>query len=361
MVENNSETQKLIKQNIEEIPAYQTTDIHEICREGNLKNFNYFANFFEKEQNISQSINTLDQEGKTPLFYALDGNCYSNLVENLIDFGANPNFLRKYCEPHETNDALTLCVQKKEPKTLGVILKNNKAKFDSTTLSNCAEALCDSENLNALTIKSFFENVKLEDLKKIESGYYFKTLVTNGMYFAPTETSKKIKEFLAEGLDPEKINNVLYEAIQRSSSEIVKNFLQNFDIVNSNRTEDDYNERSCLIKSNNSSHKSYGSSQGKINPNKKTKDSTKPKLIFDFDRFFDAAIDKLKHDKLPESKEVLIQLLKAGIQPSDKDKMTRNLGELGIKKEDYEPSKSCYDVFYSAISSVFLWNNGRTN
>ena len=51
------------------------------------------------------------------------------------------------------------------------------------------------------------------------------------MYHAPTETSKKIKEFLAEGLDPEKINNVLYKAIQRSSSEIVKNFLQNFDIV----------------------------------------------------------------------------------------------------------------------------------
>ncbi len=193
LVENNSETQKLIKQNIEEIPAYQTTDIHEICREGNLKNFNYFANFFEKEQNISQSINTLDQEGKTPLFYALDGNCYSNLVENLIDFGANPNFLRKYCEPHETNDALTLCVQKKEPKTLGVILKNHSEKFDSIALINCAKALCDSENLNALTTKSFFENVKPKDLKKIESEDFFKELVKNGINYALEETSKKIK------------------------------------------------------------------------------------------------------------------------------------------------------------------------
>ncbi len=193
LVENNSETQKLIKQNIEEIPAYQTTDIHEICREGNLKNFTDFAYFFEKEQNISQSINTLDQEGKTPLFYALDGNCYSNLVENLIDFGANPNFLRKYCEPHEANDALTLCVQKKEPETLGVILKNHSEKFDSIALINCAKALCDSKNLNALTIKSFFENVKREDLKKIESEDFFKELVKNGINYALEETSKKIK------------------------------------------------------------------------------------------------------------------------------------------------------------------------
>jgi hypothetical protein len=365
LVEDNSEAQKSIKQNIAEIPAYQTTDIHEICREGNLKNFEDFARrIFLKQTGFFKLINTVDQKGKTPLFYALDGNCYSELVEKLVDFRADPNFLRNNCEPDEANDALTLCAQKKEPRTLGVILKSQGAEITSKSLHNCAKALCDSENLNAETIRYFFKNVKREDLKKIESDeIFFEELVGNGIYFAPTETSKKIKD-----LDPEKINKVLYKAIQRSSSEIVKNFLQNFDIVNSNRTEDDYNERSCLIKSNNSSHKSYGSSQGKINPSKKTKDSTKPKLIFNFDSFFDVATGSLKYrlkdsesESPAESKEVLILLLKAGIQPSDKNRMTRNLEELGIKKEDYESSKSCYAVFCSAISSVFLSNNGRTN
>jgi hypothetical protein len=355
----------LSKKAIAEIPAYQTTDIHEICREGNLKNFEDFARrIFLKQTGFFKLINTVDQKGKTPLFYALDGNCYSELVEKLVDFRADPNFLRNNCEPDEANDALTLCAQKKEPRTLGVILKSQGAEITSKSLHNCAKALCDSENLNAETIRYFFKNVKREDLKKIESDeIFFEELVGNGIYFAPTETSKKIKD-----LDPEKINKVLYKAIQRSSSEIVKNFLQNFDIVNSNRTEDDYNERSCLIKSNNSSHKSYGSSQGKINPSKKTKDSTKPKLIFNFDSFFDVATGSLKYrlkdsesESPAESKEVLILLLKAGIQPSDKNRMTRNLEELGIKKEDYESSKSCYAVFCSAISSVFLSNNGRTN
>ena len=182
----------LSKKAIAEIPAYQTTDIHEICREGNLENFTNFANWFGKKQNISKSINVADGKGKTPLFHALNGNCYSDLVENLIDYGANPNFLRNNCEPHEANDALTLCAQKKESKTLAAILKYHSEKFDSIALLNCAKALCDSENLNALTIKSFFENVKREDLKKIESEDFFEELVKNGINYALEETSKKI-------------------------------------------------------------------------------------------------------------------------------------------------------------------------
>jgi hypothetical protein len=192
LVEDNPETQKLIEQNIAEIPAYQTNDIHEICREGNLENFTNFANWFGKKQNISKSINVADGKGKTPLFHALNGNCYSDLVENLIDSGANPNFLGNNCEPHEANDALTLCVQKKEPRTLGLILKYHSEKFDSIALLNCAKALCDSENLNALTIESFFKNVKREDLKKIESEDFFEELVKNGINYALEETSKKI-------------------------------------------------------------------------------------------------------------------------------------------------------------------------
>jgi len=363
LVEDNSEAQKSIKQNIAEIPAYQTTDIHEICREGNLKNFEDFARrIFLKNTGFLELINTVDQKGKTPLFYALDGNCYSELVEKLVYFGANPNFLRNNCAPHEANDALTLCVQKKEPKTLGVILKSQKAKITPKSLRNCAKALCDSENLNAETIRYFFKNVKPKDLKEIESNeIFFEELVGKGMYFAPTETSKKIKD-----LDPEQISKVFYEAIRNSSSQIVDNFLQNFDKVHSKKSPSSekysQNEGSLLIESNHLPHKFYGSSLSKINPSKKTKDFTKPELIFDFDRFFNVATGILKYSESPaESKKVLILLLKAGIQPSDKDKMIRDLGNLGIKKEDYEPSKSCYDVFCSAISSVFLSNNGRTN
>ena len=75
------------------------------------------------------------------------------------------------------------------------------------------------------------------------------------------------------------------------------------------------------------------------------------------DELFETAIKKINTNSQSHNesgpREILILLLKKGIEPSDKGKMARVLEEIGIAEQDYKsPSQSICAKFCSVFSDA---------
>lgn len=376
--ENRRDILKAIEQNIEKSAEHIVNDIHRICQEGNLADFQYLSLFLKNNGlDVKSALKNFNDEGRTPLLCALDGNCYSKLVKELLDSGADPErlldpknnleenhkLISGYNYSHYLNktlgiDSLTLCAIKKEPDTLGIILQHPSSKnISSTAFDNCVTALVMGNNLNALVIKSFFKNISPQDLltKVSHDDYFFRNLVKNGMELAPEVTAQKIKESFKGNLETSGIREVLLDAIEISSAKLVQNILTNFskaDLLRNitqnteqNRSSETDDERSSLIDSKQSNgSKSYGTKKNAI-------------ANFDSDLFYKTSLEKAKQpdssDSSENAKEVLTLLLGKGFEPYNREGMVEDLANLGISEKDYKPNQSFCSIICSQLSSAF--------
>ena len=378
--ENRRDILKAIEQNIKKSAEPIVNDIHRICQEGNLADFRYLSLLLKNNGlDVKSALKNFNDEGRTPLLCALDGNCYSKLVKELLDSGADPErlldpknnleenhkLISGYNYGHYLNktlgiDSLTLCAIKKEPDTLGIILQHPSSKnISSTAFDNCVTALVMGNNLNALVIKSFFKNISPQDLltKVNHNDCYFRNLVKNGMELAPEVTAQKIKESFVKNLEIPGIREVLLHAITLSSVELVKNILTNFskpDLLRNirqniqteqNRASETDDERSSLIDSKQSNgSKSYGTKKNAI-------------ANFDSDLFYKTSLEKAKQpdssDSSENAKEVLTLLLGKGFEPYNREGMVEDLATLGISEKDYKPNQSFCSIICSQLSSAF--------
>ena len=376
--ENRRDILKAIEQNIEKSAEHIVNDIHRICQEGNLADFQYLSLFLKNNGlDVKSALKNFNDEGRTPLLCALDGNCYSKLVKELLDSGADPErlldpknnleenhkLISGYNYSHYLNktlgiDSLTLCAIKKEPDTLGIILQHPSSKnISSTAFDNCVTALVMGNNLNALVIKSFFKNISPQDLltKVSHDDYFFRNLVKNGMELAPEVTAQKIKESFKGNLETSGIREVLLDAIEISSAKLVQNILTNFskaDLLRNitqnteqNRSSETDDERSSLIDSKQSNgSKSYGNKKNAI-------------ANFDSDLFYKTSLEKAKQpdssDSSENAKEVLTLLLGKGFEPYNREGMVEDLATLGISEKDYKPNQSFCSIICSQLSSAF--------
>lgn len=207
---------------------YSMADLYEVCRAGNKDDFDFLTSGTSPDV-LEGALAGFDSEGKSPLFYAIDGNCYSTLVETLLDAGADPIRLIDSSSQHYRNhkfelsrrsdgeaiDALSLCVHKKEPDTFGLILRHESlTQMDGVNLLGIiAHEISVSDSLNALVIEQFFKNVsteKLNEMRDRRTRGYFKLAVKNGLLFAPEATADKIKECFADDVTGmvEFLNNI---------------------------------------------------------------------------------------------------------------------------------------------------------
>ena len=376
--ENRRDILEAIEQNIEKSAEHIVNDIHRICQEGNLADFQYLSLFLKNNGlDVKSALKNFNDEGRTPLLCALDGNCYSKLVKELLDSGADPErlldpknnleenhkLISGYNYSHYLNktlgiDSLTLCAIKKEPDTLGIILQHPSSKnISSTAFDNCVTALVMGNNLNALVIKSFFKNISPQDLltKVSHDDYFFRNLVKNGMELAPEVTAQKIKESFKGNLETSGIREVLLDAIEISSAKLVQNILTNFskaDLLRNitqnteqNRSSETDDERSSLIDSKQSNgSKSYGTKKNAI-------------ANFDSDLFYKTSLEKAKQpdssDSSENAKEVLTLLLGKGFEPYNREGMVEDLANLGISEKDYKPNQSFCSIICSQLSSAF--------
>jgi hypothetical protein len=378
VTESGSDILEAIQKNIADTSEYKVSDIHRICREGNLESFKYLYLLFEENRfDTKYALKSFNEEGRTPLLCALDSNCYSRLVRELLDRGADPERLLDPKNNLEQNhqlitgqisnhylnrtlgiDSLTLCAVKKEPETLGMILQHPSSKnISSTGFDNCVKALVRYDNLNALVIESFFKNIRPQDLltKVSHDDYFFRNLVKNGMELAPEVTAQKIKESFKGNLETSGIREVLLDAIEISSAKLVQNILTNFskaDLLRNitqnteqNRSSETDDERSSLIDSKQSNgSKSYGTKKNAI-------------ANFDSDLFYKTSLEKAKQpdssDSSENAKEVLTLLLGKGFEPYNREGMVEDLANLGISEKDYKPNQSFCSIICSQLSSAF--------
>ena len=375
---NRRDILEAIEQNIEKSAEHIVNDIHRICQEGNLADFQYLSLLLKNNGlDVKSALKNFNDEGRTPLLCALHGNCYSKLVKELLDSGADPErlldpknnleenhkLISGYNYSHYLNktlgiDSLTLCAIKKEPDTLGIILQHPSSKnISSTAFDNCVTALVMGNNLNALVIKSFFKNISPQDLltKVSHDDYFFRNLVKNGMELAPEVTAQKIKESFKGNLETSGIREVLLDAIEISSAKLVQNILTNFskaDLLRNitqnteqNRSSETDDERSSLIDSEQSNgSKSYGTKKNAI-------------ANFDSDLFYKTSLEKAKQpdssDSSENAKEVLTLLLGKGFEPYNREGMVEDLANLGISEKDYKPNQSFCSIICSQLSSAF--------
>ena len=364
-----SATYQNITEKIKNSAKYQITDIHQICQEGNLENFQsliYATRLNAKK--LSEALEVFDGEGRSPLFCAIDGNCYSSLVEELLNRGADPERLVNL-ESRQNGDlrnnygplgidALTLCIIKKEPETLGIILRHPASKdISDQTLNTCARELSNNSNLNAVVIESFFQNIRPEDLRKV-GNFYREGLLKTGLKYAPEATSQKIKESFAENLDACGINRILSSALENSSLQLAVNILENFSKSELTATDHPTNN---VHKTNQKSAKTMDEEKISLLEERAVGTASNPRQSYGSsssvemsgmtnssqlacEKLFDLAFQKRKNDLTnqneSDSKEILILLLSKDIHPANKTKMDEDLASVGITEKDYKPNCS---------------------
>ncbi len=156
---------------------------------------------------IEEHVNEKDEEGKTPLYYAINHNAYNNLVLSLLKYGANPNSISPEL------DAATLAVRNKESGTLKIILGSERLNRDSIE-SAYSESKKIGENI--LIATAFLEGLRTDQITKLNPSISSDLLLMalGEPEFEPYlgkfgEVAENVFDDLIKAQDVEKLENLL--------------------------------------------------------------------------------------------------------------------------------------------------------
>jgi ankyrin repeat protein len=334
------------------------TDIFEICRKGSLEDLEFLLEVLEvRHEKLFIDKPYYDSDGNSALFHALNNNCYDLLVSRLLDEGA---IITNLTTSEELiDDALTFCILKKEPKTLATILLKlqNLDIMDQEELllghqkfSEIVEEMLSSENSNAVIVESFFTNISDFRLRNMEEETLV-NLVKKSLEYAPEAATEKLRKSF-------------FKAVEDSSREFVEIILENFS----------KSDLTTSLEQKSSSRKStrpineerIGLLETQAAPSFYDANATVEMIRLNnslqqitCDELFETAIKKINTNSQSHNesdpREILILLLKKGIEPSDKVNMAQVLEKIGIAEQDYKsPSQSICAKFCSVFSNVVL-------
>jgi ankyrin repeat protein len=338
------------------------TDIFEICRKGSLEDLEVLLEVLEvRHEKLFIDNPYYDSDGNSALFHALSNNCYDLLVSRLIDEGAIITNLTTREEL--IDDALTFCILKKEPKTLATILKSQNLDImesDQEELqeelllghqkfSKIVEEMLSSENSNAVIVESFFTNISDFRLRNMEEETLV-NLVKKSLEYAPEAAAEKLRKSFSKAVEDSSLKFVEIILKNFSKSDLTTSSEQKPSSRKSTRPINE--ERIGLLETRTASSSYYGANAA-IEMTRSNNSSQQVTC----DELFETALKKINTNSQShnesDSREILILLLKKGIEPSDKGKMARVLEEIGITEQDYKsPSQSICAKFCSVFSNV---------
>ena len=346
----------------------QTTDFFNMCQSGNEEDLKFFFDFTKSQRkelpinnnnkNNYQPKPNYDKDGNSALYYALTNNCYNGIVSQFLEKGA---FITNLKKDKELN-ALDICVDNKETKTLELILKSKNLDFTyrdkqsgkeylllgHEKFNTIVENMLSDENLNAVTVKSFFTNISDFRLRNLSEKNLVK-LVKKSFNYTKETAPEKLKASFFKAVEDSSLNFVKI-LLEKLSSEIKSIIKPEIKPEKEDSIKDQSNEeKTCLIKNHNNSS-SYGS-----HSDKRTTTINNSSKQFTGDNLLKKAIENTKDNK-QDSREVLILLLRNNI--GNRDNFADALAEINIKDEDYKPSQSICTKMCSLLG-VFGFS-GRT-
>jgi hypothetical protein len=161
--------QKLKAKISEKIVSSQPEDLIEICKVGGGETLEYYIRNMKKnypDYSLSSSVNNLDSNSKTPLYYAINNNAYNRIVSLLLSNGANLDIIGYEGEDFDIPiSALSLAIKNKESSTLEILLNSPNLQLD--TIVRACEELIRPENDNLLLTKAFIEGLTINQLAKL--------------------------------------------------------------------------------------------------------------------------------------------------------------------------------------------------
>lgn len=328
-----------------------SSDIFEICRQGSTQDLEFLFEVLESRSekalinNNDYPLPAYDKYGKSALFYALSNNCYNPLVSRLLQEGAIITNLEKNKSsannPVSQLDALTMCIQAKEPKTLATILnspnldmirsKDKKLLLGHHLFDQIVKEMLSPQNLNAVVVESFFTNVPDDRLQNMKKDTLV-NLIKESLKYAPEAAAEKLKKSFAQ-------------AVKDSSLKFVETLLYEFPISDLIATSEKKNPSGTNIQTGNeekisllqnaSNNPSYGA-----NDDSKMTDLN-PQSLINSNQLFEIALQQVRISKENESaRKILLMLLEKGIEVADKTKMAEDLANVGITEKDYKPNYS---------------------
>lgn len=343
-----------------------STDIFEICRKGSLEDLEFLLEVLKVRREAPLINNNdlptpfYDRQGISALFYALSNNCYDPLVSKLLDQGAIiTNLVRKRNITDTPIDALSFCIHAKEPKTLATILKhpnldmihtsNHNLLLGHQTFGKIVEEMLSPQHLNAVIVESFFTNISDFRLRSLKEETLV-DLIKKSLEYAPEAAAEKLRESFSKAVADSSLKfvEILLENFSKSDLTTVPKHKPN--PRKSTRTIDE--ERIGLLETPTASA-SYGSNADVEMT--RSRDSSQQVTC---DKLFETALKKTKTDleshNGSDSKEILIMLLKKGIEPANKSTMAQDLAAVEITEKDYKPNQSLCSKIYSMLCPIGL-------
>ncbi len=344
-----------------------STDIFEICRKGSLEDLEFLLKVLKVRREAPLINNDdlptpfHDRQGISALFYALSNNCYDPLVSRLLDEGAIiTNLVRKRNTTDQPIDALSFCIHAKEPKTLATILKhpnldmvfsasNQKLLLGHETFGRIVEEMLSPQHLNAVIVESFFTNISDFRLRSLNEETLV-NLIKKSLEYAPEAAAEKLRESFSKAVADSSLKfvEILLDNFSKSDLTTVPEHKPN--PRKSARSTDE--ERIGLLETRAASA-SYGS-----NADVEMTRSRNLSQQVTCDELFETALKKTKTDleshNGSDSKEILIMLLKKGIEPANKTRMAQDLAAVEITEKDYKPNQSLCSKIYSMLCPIGL-------
>ena len=168
--DKHSEIAQMLKDQISaKIVSSQPEDLIEICKVSGGKTLEYYIRDMQQVRPnyiLSSHVNDLDQNKKTPLYYAINNNAYNRTVSLLLDNGANLNIIGYEGENLDIPiNALSLAIKNKESSTLEILLASRNSSPDA--IGKACEELIRPENNNSLLTKAFIEGLTVDQLTQL--------------------------------------------------------------------------------------------------------------------------------------------------------------------------------------------------
>lgn len=209
-----------------------TQELFRICQNGSEMHLqDYITNManLNPTYTLSSHVNKVDEENKTPLYYAINDNAYDRLIRKLLENGANVNLIGYDNETESTPpiNALSFAIQKKQSGTLKTLLGSEN--ISPEILLAATDELIKPQNNNALLTSSFVENLTEAQLALLPPRSR-QILLKRSLESNLDQSIEKIKDSFAQ--TPEVLINyvddLFLESIKNSDNKMVNELLEKF-------------------------------------------------------------------------------------------------------------------------------------
>ena len=210
-------------------------ELFRICQNDSERHLqNYIGKMADLNSNytLSGHINEMDEDNKTPLYYAINNNSYDRLIKKLLENDADVNLIGygEYDDKTKSAppiNALSFAIERKQSATLEILLGSKKILPE--TLLAAADELIKPQNNNALLTSSFVENLSDAQLVALPSRSRH-ILLKRSLESNLDRSIERIKDSFAQ--TPEALTNyvddLFLESIKNSDDKMVNKLLDKF-------------------------------------------------------------------------------------------------------------------------------------